>query len=71
MKKLEKVRIIKEDQLIDAMFSFKNATAGEKKEFERLSYSIMAKIDARFIYSIQQKGVFEDISDLFKQFLLN
>lgn len=70
-KKSEKVRVIRENELLEALFSFRNVKTGQKKEFESLSYQIMRKIDPGFSCTLQQNGVYSDLTQLFERFFVS
>lgn len=48
LKKQEKVREIKENELVDALFNFKQASVQQRKQYQQISLQIMAKIDSKF-----------------------
>ncbi|EAS01254.2 hypothetical protein TTHERM_00147650 (macronuclear) [Tetrahymena thermophila SB210] len=65
MKRQEKIRAQKENEILEALFTFKSASKNERINFEKTSYELMVMLSPQFEYQVQDKGFYTDIAEMF------
>ncbi|EAS01671.1 hypothetical protein TTHERM_01207710 (macronuclear) [Tetrahymena thermophila SB210] len=64
-KKAEKLRQIKENELIEALFNFGQASKCERQLFEVHSSDVMNSLNYQFNYKPKNRGLFSDIAEMY------
>ncbi|KAL4460828.1 hypothetical protein ABPG74_016300 [Tetrahymena malaccensis] len=65
MKRQEKIRAQKENEILEALFTFKSASKNERISFEKSSYELMVMLSPQFEYQVQDKGFYTDIAEMY------
>ncbi|KAL4506749.1 hypothetical protein ABPG72_001170 [Tetrahymena utriculariae] len=65
MKRQEKIRAQKENEILEALFTFKSASKNERINFEKTSYELMVILSPQFEYQVQDKGFYTDIAEMY------
>ncbi|KAL4462910.1 hypothetical protein ABPG72_018801 [Tetrahymena utriculariae] len=64
-KKAERLRQIKENELIEALFNFGQASKCERQLFEVHSSDVMNSLNYQFNYKPKNRGLFSDIAEMY------